>query len=245
MFTAVFTLVFNVLGLIYSFGLFCPAPPDDDSKNDLFISWWRTKLPFLPSDRLHLPQSKTEIDCINKCSFNWKKFIKGSKKKISFFFLLAFCALCHECKLVLIIGIFRSMSWWFQTVNSRVCSVFTASASVLFIHGCDTWPLPLTAFPSVLVSQTAYQDDVLTTLLYDPPPRRYPSAFSMGCTKRSCFSVMTSRRITCYSCCARPLRSRRGTWWRLFCQVRRLLWSEVKRKISLCLPLSTNINGYG
>lgn len=52
-------------------------------------------------------------------------------------------------------------------------------------------------------------------------PRRYPSAFSMGCTRRSCFSVMTSRRKTCCSCCARPLRSRRETWWRPCCQVRR------------------------
>lgn len=49
---------------------------------------------------------------------------------------------------------------------------------------------------------------------------RYQSAVSTGCTRRSFCFVMTRRRRTCCSCCARPLRSRRETWWRLCCQVR-------------------------
>lgn len=62
-------------------------------------------------------------------------------------------------------------------------------------------------------------------------PRRYLSVSSMGCTRRSCFSVMTSRRKTCCSCCARPLRSRRETWWRPCCQVRRATWRWKRHSV--------------
>lgn len=55
---------------------------------------------------------------------------------------------------------------------------------------------------------------------------RYQSVFSMGCMRRSCYSVMTSPRKMCCSCCARPLRSRRETWWRLCCQVRQVTWLQ-------------------
>lgn len=51
---------------------------------------------------------------------------------------------------------------------------------------------------------------------------RYRSVFSTGCMRRSCCSVMTRRQKTCCSCCARPLRSRRETWWRPCCQVRQV-----------------------
>lgn len=65
-----------------------------------------------------------------------------------------------------------------------------------------------------------YLDDAFTALFCVSV--RYQSVFSMGCMRRSCCSVMTRRQKTCCSCCARPLRSRRETWWRPCCQVRRV-----------------------
>lgn len=56
---------------------------------------------------------------------------------------------------------------------------------------------------------------------------RYQSVFSMGCMRRSCYSVMTSPQKMCCSCCAQPLRSRRETWWRLCCQVRQAASSNA------------------
>lgn len=76
------------------------------------------------------------------------------------------------------------------------------------------------------VSPTAPHAWMMRSLLCSLFSARYQSVFSMGCMRRSCCSVMTSPRKMCCSCCARPLRSRRGTWWRLCCQVRQVTWLQ-------------------